>query len=902
MTEEMSEPVSADRRRRPPRWLIIALIVIVALPLAGAAVLKAMFPPERLREIAEPQIEKRIARDVSLGDVRLKVFPNIAIRLTDVSIANPPEGFSDTPAVRMEALDLRLELFPLLRRQFRLSQLRLVGPRVRYEVAADGSNNLAGLLVRDTAAGAGARADSTRAAGQTPRGGSFEIRDLVVVDGGFVYLNSETRRAARLAFEGRLDVDPSEREDGPSASAGGVRLSEILWVADGRDTTRLPDVDVTYRAVFEPGGGRIAAPELHVRAAGLELTGEAASRRDTATGARTVRLELASGEFRIPELLAELPAGMVADTLEVDGRARLDLQVAGELGGDPGPELEGSAEYRDVSLATPGRGRIAEAVSGTLAFTSETVRAPDVGGRLFGRPFEARVRVTGLGEPNPGLDAHLSGEFGLAQLNDFRAGPPMPVEGNASVALDVSGPAKAMDRWNVSGPIRLSNVAWSYESLPRPARVAAATIRLTGSGVQGDAVPVTIGDSDLSVTFSSPQLLRYYLTEESARGAPPLMEFTARSERLAAADLRRGADEPGYSDLLTARLAGARVGGRSPESIAGERYHRPDLSAVRATGTVSIAEWVNPPTKASDVSFRVDVADGRIEISEMSGTVYGGRLSGAMQLDLGAQEPPYDLEYGFELRGAGAGSLLERWTRLGRALDGIVDLDISGSAPLDDVFLPVTVDFAATGRSSFVEGSFGSFDLPDALRSRLNLSSDRFRGFRDLGGPFEIREGRLLLQNWTFSLGDVQGAVSGGAGLAGLLDLDLALLVPPSVLRGLPGVGADAALGQLIAQLPGAPGGEAARDTSTAVDAGVEPIPLRLGVAGTIRNPEIRLDREALISSLRGRITREGRERIEDEGRDLLEEAAGGLLDRLRGQDRDTAVSPDTASRDTLQQ
>lgn len=879
MVDVQSE--SARRRvHRPPRWLIITLAVIVALPLAGALALKAMFPPERLREIAEPQLEKRIARDVTLGDVRLKVLPNIAIRLGDVRIANPANGFSDTPAIRMDALDLRLELLPLLRRRFELSQVRLVHPQIRYEVAADGSNNLAGLMVADTTAEAPAQ--EARASS----GSNFDIRDLVVVDGGVAYLNPASRRAARFRLAGRLDVDRAARVGGPLASDGGFRLSDALMVAEARDTTRLPDVELTYRAVFEPGGARVAIPELVIRAAGLELTGEAASRKEG--DGRSVRVDLSSEEFGIADLLDELPDGTSLDTLAVDGRASVRLRYAGQLGGDPGPALEGSATYANVSIATPGRGRVADAVGGTLTFTTERLNAPDIRGRLFGRPFEARVDVTGLAEPNPRIDGHLSGEFALRQVNDFRDGDPLPVEGTASVSLDFGGPAKSTARWTLSGPVRLSNVSYAGRSFGQPLTIAAATVELTGSGVRGEAIPVRIGGSDLAVSFSSGELLSHFLTEENSRGPMPPIEFSARSNRLAAEDLRRGPKEIGYSDLLKARLAGQQVGGRAPEVIARERYTRPDLSGYRAAGTVTIAEWVNPPTNASNVSFRVDLADGVVDVTQVAGTVYGGQLSGGGRLDLASSEPPYELEYDLHLQGAGAGSLLERWTRLGRALTGRLDFDITGSTPLDDAFLPVTAALTASGRTNFVEGKFENFGLPDAIRSKLDAGGQRIRGFRDLGGPFEIRQGQFFVRNWTFTTGELQAAVGGSAGLAGLLDLDLALLVPPALLRDAPVVRENQAIEQLVSRVAA---GEGGRNT---------PIPLRLLVGGTMRSPSLKLDADALTSSLRGRITGAGRDLVEQQAKDRLEGAAGGLLDRLRGAPRDSAVPADSASRDTL--
>jgi hypothetical protein len=233
--------------------------------------------------------------------------------------------------------------------------------------------------------------------------------------------------------------------------------------------------------------------------------------------------------------------------------------------------------------------------------------------------------------------------------------------------------------------------------------------------------------------------------------------------------------------------------------------------------------------------------------------------------------------------------VLERWTRLGRALSGRLDFDISGSTPLDEAFLPVTAALSASGSASFVEGRFGDFGLLDALRTRLDAGTERIRGFRDLGGPFEVRDGQFFVRNWAFASGDVQGAVGGSAGLAGLLDLDLALMIPPALLRDAPIVKDNPGVAQLVSRVAGQGDGQA-------------PIPLHLTVGGTMRSPTFGLDAEALTSSLRGRITGAGREALEQQAKDRIEEAAGGLLDRLRGASRDSAATPDSAARDTTSQ
>jgi len=399
-----------------PRWLFISLALLVALPLAGAAVLKATFPPERLRELAVPQLESRLGRDVSLGSVKLKVFPYIAIRLQDLAVANPP-GFSDSPTVQLDALDLRLEIWPLLRKEVQLSQVRLIGPILRYEVSRDGSNNLVGILAAATPAPDHSAA-ATEGAEQTGSSSAsrFDVEDLVVANGGVLYRNHETGRAMRAQFEGKLNLKPGQRAGGTMASDGEVEFTRGLTVATGSDTVHLPEVRIEFRALFDPSDGRLAIPELRVRGAGLTLEGSGASQLEDEV--RSVRLDLASNEFHIANLVEQLSVAEDSPEYTVEGRATLAIRWAGEFGGPDGetPSLTGTSSFTGLSVSSPGRGRLVSGASGDVSFTPEIV------------------------------NGHLTGETDLSQLEDPREGEPLFDRGTAAFELGFSLAARRSAR------------------------------------------------------------------------------------------------------------------------------------------------------------------------------------------------------------------------------------------------------------------------------------------------------------------------------------------------------------------------------------------------------------------------------------------------------------------------
>ena len=137
----MDERVGRSRSRK---WIIGTAAALAVVVVGGVVTLKLLFPPEKLQALVVPQLESRIGRDVQLASVRLKVFPRIAVRLDDLAIANPP-GFSSEPALRVDALDLQVRLWPLVRKEIELGQVRLVRPTIRYEVLEDGTSNFQGF-------------------------------------------------------------------------------------------------------------------------------------------------------------------------------------------------------------------------------------------------------------------------------------------------------------------------------------------------------------------------------------------------------------------------------------------------------------------------------------------------------------------------------------------------------------------------------------------------------------------------------------------------------------------------------------------------------------------------------------------------------------------------------------
>ncbi len=841
MSSEENRPAGRARGFRAPLWLAGLLGAVALVVVGGAVTLKLLFPPEKLRALVEPQLEARVGREVELGSVRLRVFPRIAVRLGELSIANPP-GFSAEPALQLEALELQLRFWPLLHKQFELGQVRLVRPVFRYELLADGTTNFDGL-------GSTGAEGAPSATAVDPAGGSSAIaaaglvvEDLILKDGTIIYLDRRSGRGARMSVDARLNAERASEGSTALLSRGRIDLRSIQALIPelGGDSTALPDVGLEYEVFADLPGDSLVLRELRVDVGDVRLEGGGAVRG--LRSARTIDFALETGELDIAELLASLPPALQPEGVDASGRAQLALRIAGPVGEGLTPEINGTLQLESVGAAYGEYGRVLSDGSGQISFDIGSLSLSRFEGLLWDRPFELALNVTDFEAPI--VNGRVRGDLDLGRLAELRERP-MPVEGNAAIDISFSGPAKEPAGMRLTGSVRLSDVSYQSPSLAVPARISSATLQLTGTGVRAEAVPIELGGSDLTLSLSSQRLLQYALSRDSG-GPIPFVEFTVKSNRLDMAELSVQTGTVGYSDLVKARLAGRDLDGRDPGESARERYPQPALPPVNASGRVEIAELLNPPTRARDVSFNIVAKNGVIDVTDLQGEVYGGQLSGGLSLDFSQGRPPYTLRYDLKIRDAEAGVFLQRWTRLGQALSGMVDFDISGSSAIDETMLPTPGAVDAMGQANFREGKFQDFGITRALASQFKLDPSHLSGFQQLGGAFEIKGGSILVDGWDFSSRDIKGLISGSAGLGGSLDLQLGIELPASTLQKAGLVQRGGVLGDLAGQLAGDD----------------EAIQVAIGIGGTMSHPTLEIDSEALQKELA--------KRLEDAGKNLL--------------------------------
>jgi AsmA protein len=126
------------------RFLAVLAVGIVALMGAALVVVWLNVNPNNYKGRIAAAVRQSTGRELKLaGDIKLSVFPWVALELGPASLGNPP-GFGDEPFVSLMHASVRVKLLPLLRKRLEVGRIEIDGLDLRLRKNAQGRGNWQG--------------------------------------------------------------------------------------------------------------------------------------------------------------------------------------------------------------------------------------------------------------------------------------------------------------------------------------------------------------------------------------------------------------------------------------------------------------------------------------------------------------------------------------------------------------------------------------------------------------------------------------------------------------------------------------------------------------------------------------------------------------------------------------
>ena len=717
------------------RAVVALLAVMVLLPVLAAGAAAVLLDGDALKARAIEAVGRATGRELTItGPVRLAWSLAPTLSAEGVSLANPP-GASRPAMATLARVDVRVALWPLLRRRVEVRRLTLAGADVLLERNAAGQPN-------------------------------------------WVF--------ARPAVPPAPDAVPAAPDAAPPSrmqvSVENVELRDarLGWLSGGRlDTVAVPLVQLRTEA---PGTARVSGA-ASVNGVPVDVQGTMGTRA-TVDGAWPLDLRLSASGASVHA--AGALGAAVALTADVPDLAALsalagralpplrDVKASAQLGpgglsalqaqasGDAGPvhfnrlTLAAPAPDQPLTLAVEGTAGDAPLVaSGTTGSLAALALGGAVPVKAQVSAAGARMTLDGTADPRAGtMEVQAAARVPDLQALGALAGLRLPALRDAAldVRLSTGGPGVLLLRGlrltvpgsDVSGDLALTQA-------PRPTiRGALVSQRLDLDALAAAAQPAP---APPPVSPSAPPTVAPPSAAPPGPSPPPAAPATAPAAALPAV---RALDAPLPFEALRRLDADVQLG---------------------------VAEAVWRRIAFRSVAARLLLQDGHLRVDPVTALVPGGAAAASVQADAVTQSA------GFALRadGLAAGPLLQAFG-LQDAATGTLDLDLNlgGAGPTLSAMRPTLQGHAGV---ALVDGEFDLGGilavLGDALPKGLPVAPGGRSRVRCLALRVDAAAGRATLR--TLLLDSTRLHLAGD-GTVNLVDETMDLHLRPQLRLGIGGV------------------------------------------------------------------------------------------------------------------
>jgi AsmA protein len=726
---------------RIPRTFLIGAGVVVVLVLAALAALPFLVDANSFRPVLQAQLQQRLRRPASLGNMSLHLFP-LEIRISDVVLGQPDGFVSQQPFLSAKEVYVSVDLWPLIHRDIVLKAIRLKSPRIEL------IRNSAGAWNYETG---DAGAPSSRASG------NFTLDELRVEDGQ-VAIDNQKDKTPRDIYQ---HIDLTMNGLGPNrrgSLVGTVRLDSMAAVfsfasefsnaeiitAKGTATLRSDKNKDPLEIAFDVRDG----PVLTINS----LTAKLGSLSAAITGSvdaqvmpPALHLSLNTANAPIGDLIrvAALYGAKIPADLKADGLLRADVQVTGTT---DKPVFAGKIEATKAQITSKDLVEPVRSSELQIDFTPDSLATHTFTVETGGTRLTAQATVKDYSGAAPKINATLQTTGAsveeMLRIASAYGVKPVGLKGTGSVNLDMKI-SSAGKTFGYTGSGSLRNVSLASPDIPKTLNIPAADIKFADDHIAFDHLQAVLGSMHIDGAGSLRDFTR------------PKIQFDLRVDQINVAELREWGDS----------------GGKQKQQPESETFKN-----LSANGTVAIGKLLYDQFVLNNVKASVTLANGLLRLDPVTSAIFGGQESGAITADLGAPVAAYSVKV--KLSDVDANQLLSSASSLKNVLSGA----LSGNADLQ--FLSKTNEDIAKTLNGKIQVQMGQGRLAGVqiLNEVANIGhflgyakkSETFTNIVKLTGTLNIQNGLASTNDLFMDLG---GGTLSGTGTIGLVDQSLKLRV-----------------------------------------------------------------------------------------------------------------------------
>src|SRR6185312_14967622 len=464
------------------RKLGIAIAVIIVLVIAAILIVPHLIDVNQYHSQIQSQLERRLGRQVTLGNMGLRLFPP-AFDVENTTIAEDPHFATNRPFATADKLAVSVKFWPLLRKQLEVNSLELVHPHIELVRNAQGIWNFAtlGQESKPTAAqktpaqpvqaptpttstGPAGTPSSTQAPNKQPAG-QLTLANLFINDGQ-VAITDLQKHQSRAVYD-HIDLNVSNFSPDQQFT---MKLTahlpgegkQAIWLEGKGGPIKEADMLNT------PFDGTLRLDQVSTGAAQKFLNSQSLNGIDA----------VITGDAKVKNSGGKLAS---AGTINVENARIHNVNVGYPIALDYDVADDLTNDVIQIHKADLKLGATPISLAGTVN-TKPT-------------PSQIDLKLT-ASNASIAEAARLASAFGVAFGKD------VDVKGQVNADIQARG---AIDKPALNGNLSARNLDISGKEIPQPVKVNEITLALTPDTVRSNEFAATTGSTTVNVSFALSQ-------------------------------------------------------------------------------------------------------------------------------------------------------------------------------------------------------------------------------------------------------------------------------------------------------------------------------------------------------------------------------------------------------------